>query len=154
MAGSSSSSSDPPLFYDDFGDFFDKDSGSNDKEDKRDEPGEEEDDADDEDDDGEYLNPDALGDWRELRRTLQLRQQQSPSSSSPVASSATSDSSTGESTGNTNRIAEDRASGSAEEENAALLETQCTELAREYRERAWAHPTPTVRLFCDDTIFP
>jgi hypothetical protein len=144
-----------PQFYDDFGDSFFEEQQQQSRREQREQRGDggggggsgEEGEGEDEglpsdsedEDEGEYLNADSLGDWRELRRRLQdqsqqQQQQQSPSSSKKTRGRASN-----------GKAGSAAAKISGEDENAALLETQCEELAREYRERAWAHPTPTVR---------
>jgi hypothetical protein len=145
-----------PQFYDDFGDSFFEEQQQQSRREQREQRGDggggggsgEEGEGEDEglpsdsedEDEGEYLNADSLGDWRELRRRLQQQQQSQQQSQSPSASKKTRGRA---SNGKTSGGAAAKISG--EDENAALLETQCEELAREYREGAWAHPTPTVR---------
>jgi hypothetical protein len=130
-----------PSFYNDFEDFDERNSGDDDNGDE------------DTDDDDEYLNVDSLGDWRELRRKLLMTMENSDSDGDEEEALPSSSAS---STTNPSQRSEDQGRDAASSisgrndfcpDNAALLETQCESLAKEYRDKAWAHPTPTVRLW-------
>jgi hypothetical protein len=83
------------------------------------------DDDDDDGDDGEYIDSDSLGDWRNFRRSL---------------------STTIETDDDDNLIDNvDYRDESSKKKNEEALKKQDKELAKEYASGAWAHVTSTVR---------
>jgi hypothetical protein len=154
LAASSSSS---PLFYNDFEDYENNnDDGDDDekkvkKDNSKDLRGDMKDDGDIDDED-EYLNVDELGDWKELRRKL-VTTTAGVSGASDGGGSQAKDESViqkqGKVDGKNSKASSSKSkSSTACKENAAMIETQCEDLAEEYRSGVWAHPTPTVRSSC------
>jgi hypothetical protein len=85
-----------------------------------------EDDDDEEEDDDEYIDSEALGDWRTFRRNL--------------ATSAVSDNNDESSTSKKSR------KKSVSKGNEELLLSQNEKLAKEYMTGVWAHETSTVSI--------
>jgi hypothetical protein len=145
--GASPSSS--PLFYNDFED-YENNSDDEDEGKEEDIRGDmkDDDDIDDEEDEDEYLNVDELGDWKELRRKL-VTTTAGVSGASDGGESQSKDESVnrkqGKKVDGKSSKSSSSKSSTACKENAAMIETQCEDLAEEYRSGVWAHPTPTVR---------
>lgn len=83
---------------------------------------------DDEDDDGDFIDTDALGDWRTFRKNLALDSDKDSSAESSSSSKTP-------------------APKSVSKENEELLKSQNKDLAQEYMTGVWAHETSTVSCF-------
>lgn len=95
-----------------------------------------ENDDDDDDDDDEYIDTDALGDWRNFRRNLAMGTNDDDDDGSS-AKKAIGDSSTAVAmTSNEREVTE----------NEKVLEKQNKELAEEYASGVWAHQTSTPEV--------